>query len=79
MTDRMRCMAQALLPDGQWKTCIRELGHPEERHVWLESFARADGRPMVMVWTGVRSTAPFVARVLLPNGPIPEKLRRGAP
>lgn len=73
-TERIRCMAQALMPGGQWKTCIRELDHHERRHVWLESFARSDGRPVVAVWTEVRSTKPFIAEVLLPDGPIPEQL-----
>lgn len=70
--DRTRCLAQAQLPSGQWKTCIRELGHAERRHVWLESFARSDGRPTLVVWTGARSTSPLIVEVLLPNGPIPE-------
>lgn len=69
-----RCVAQALLPSGQWKTCIRHLGHEEPRHVWLESFARVNGRPVVVVWTATRSTSPLVAEVLLPNGPVAEEL-----
>lgn len=74
--ERIRCMAQALLPGGHWKTCIRETDH-KERHVWLESFGRSHGRPVIVVWSGTRSTSPLVAEVLLPNGPIADGVEIG--
>lgn len=67
-TDRIRCMAQALLSGGQWKTCIREVGHPE-RHVWLEAYNVVGRRPIVVTWHGTRSTAPMVAEVIVPEVP----------
>jgi hypothetical protein len=74
-----RCPARALVGwpvvadptvDPQWKRCIREPGHREPRHVWLESFARAEGHPFVLTWTQERDTAPLVAEVHLPDGPV---------
>lgn len=65
-----RCLSQARLPGSHehWKRCIREAGHSEERHVWLESFAVADGRPIVVVWRTPRDASPVVGEVALPPG-----------
>lgn len=67
--DRGRCVSQALLPSGQWKSCIREQGHTEkEPHVWLEAFTVTGGRPILVTWYGPRAAWPTVSYVLVGAG-----------
>jgi hypothetical protein len=65
--DDPRCYAQALI-QGQWKRCIQSAGHLDRRHVWLESFDRVGGRPVVVTWTAPREVRPVVAEVSVPKG-----------
>lgn len=64
---RTRCMAQALMPGGYWKTCMRDASHPDsEPHTWVEALNRASGRPILAEWAGTRCGSPLIAEVLLP-------------
>lgn len=64
--DHSRCPAQALIVEGQWKRCHRDIGHaPSEPHVWLESLDRIDGRPLLATWYEVRTMKPTISQVLV--------------
>lgn len=61
-----RCLAQALLPNGQWKRCHRDTDHvTTEPHVWLESLDRVGGRPLLATWYATRTSTPTISHVLV--------------
>lgn len=64
-----RCLAQALLPGGHWKRCIRDADHSEKRHVWLESFATVGRKPILVVWHSSRDSNPTVIEIPAPHQP----------
>lgn len=58
-----RCGAKCQVVLGQWKRCVRSVGHTE-LHLWVEDLTRSDGFPILIEWSADLAEVPDIEAVV---------------